>query len=145
MLRQATGDRKSPACWQFARTEDDAERYTAFEAEINSRPFGFMGPRTRIVKQLETLAPPSLELAKYKAKLVEKGLEGPGLSTDFKHKFIDVVAFLCCLSRQASDVTWSDRQLKRWEELGLNVAEELAKSKTGGARMRDTRMFLACS
>ncbi|KAL8446666.1 hypothetical protein Emag_004673 [Eimeria magna] len=108
-------------------TEDDEERYTNFLKEITSRSFGFRGARQKILNRLEPLAPKALDLKSHKAALLEGGLESPELSADFKHKFLDSVAFLCCLSRQASDLKWKDAQIQKWKELGLNVDEELAK------------------
>ena len=88
-----------------------------------------MGARSRIVKRLQFYAPNALELKKYATALVERGLDNPELPQDFKEKFVDLVVFLCCVSRQATDVRWSDEQMKHWEDLGLDVAEELSKSK----------------
>lgn len=128
---QASGDKKSPACWIFARTADDDERYKAFEKEITERPFAFMGKRQKILELLKPLAPSSLDLDSNKVALVDKGLSHPALSQEFKRNFMDVVVFLCCLSRQVSDVSWNNKQLETWRKLGLDVEEELAKSKVG--------------
>ncbi|KAL8271454.1 hypothetical protein Esti_004655 [Eimeria stiedai] len=123
----ATGDRKSPACWRFAMTEDETERYENFEKEITSRPFGFRGARQRILNRFQPLAPKTLDLQSHKAALLENGLQNPKLSPEFKHKFIDSVVFFCCVSRQASDLKWNADQIKKWRDLGLSVDEELAK------------------
>ncbi|KAL8434052.1 hypothetical protein Efla_001524 [Eimeria flavescens] len=85
------------------------------------------GARLRILSLLEPLVPKSVDLASKKTALLEGGLDSPQLTPEFKQKFLDVVAFLCCLSRQAPEVKWRGPQLQRWEELGLDVAEELAK------------------
>ncbi|KAL8446535.1 hypothetical protein Emed_004989 [Eimeria media] len=108
-------------------TDDEEERYRNFEKEITSRSFGFRGARQRILNRLDPLAPKALDLKRYKAALLEGGLESPELSDEFRKKFLDSVAFLCCLSRQASDLKWKDTQIQKWKDLGLNVDEELAK------------------
>ncbi|CDI78621.1 hypothetical protein, conserved [Eimeria acervulina] len=123
----ATGDTKSPACWKFSRTEDPAERYKAFTAEITSRPFSFYGPRDKILKRLEAYAPPSIDLKTHRASLLQHGFEASTVPSTVKEEVLDLIAFLCCLSKQATDVKWTDEQIKRWESLGLDVQAELAK------------------
>ncbi|KAL8437371.1 hypothetical protein ACSSS7_000966 [Eimeria intestinalis] len=108
-------------------TDDEGERYVSFQKEITSRSFGFRGARQRILGRLEPLAPKALDLKGHRTALLEAGLESPELSADFRHKFLDTVAFLCCLSRQASDLKWKADQIRKWKALGLNVEEELAK------------------
>ncbi|CDJ51017.1 hypothetical protein, conserved [Eimeria brunetti] len=123
----ATGDTKSPACWTFSRTQDPAERYKSFAAEISNRQFSFYGPRDRILSRLVAYAPGSIDLKEYKGPLLQQGLEAAAVPPDFKEKFLDFIAFLCCLSRQATDIKWSEEQIQRWEALGLDVKAELAK------------------
>ncbi|CDJ38297.1 hypothetical protein, conserved [Eimeria tenella] len=129
MHLQATGDTKSPACFAFSRTEDPAERYSKFAEEIEARPFGFYGPRDRILKRLATYAPAKVQLQQHQQQLLQQGLRAAAVPAAFKEKLLDLVAFLCCLSRQAADVKWSKEQIQKWEALGLDVQEELSKKE----------------
>ncbi|OEH78546.1 hypothetical protein cyc_04712 [Cyclospora cayetanensis] len=126
----ASGDKKSPACWSFSRDDESVDRYRKFQDEIVSRGFQFRGRRKEILEMLMLHAPESLQLNRYKAAIIESAFEDSSIPKEFIEGFSDLVAFLCCVTRQAN-LHWSEEQKKKWNDMGLDVEAELLKMRFG--------------
>ncbi|XP_026192348.1 uncharacterized protein LOC34621207 [Cyclospora cayetanensis] len=124
----ASGDKKSPACWSFSRDDESVDRYHKFQEEIVSRGFQFRGRRKEILEMLMLHAPESLQLNRYKAAIIESAFEDSSIPKEFIEGFSDLVAFLCCVTRQVN-LHWSEKQKKKWNDMGLDVEAELLKSE----------------